>query len=81
MVGFCLLARKAVIDRIGGLDEQFGSGNFEDDDLCIRAAGAGFKSRIARDVFIHHTGSQTFKGAGIDYHRIMLRNWELFKAK
>jgi GT2 family glycosyltransferase/2-polyprenyl-3-methyl-5-hydroxy-6-metoxy-1,4-benzoquinol methylase/Flp pilus assembly protein TadD len=81
VVGFCLLARRAVIDRIGGLDEQFGSGNFEDDDFCIRARACGFKARVARAAFIHHAGSQTFKGARIDYTASMRRNWELFKIK
>lgn len=81
VVGFCLLARKQVIERIGGLDEQFGSGNFEDDDFCIRAAQVGYAARIAQDVFIHHTGSQTFKAAGIDYRESLLRNWGLFKTK
>ncbi|MBM4145211.1 MAG: glycosyltransferase [Nitrospira sp.] len=81
VVGFCLLAKREVIDRIGGLDERFGSGNFEDDDFCIRAALAGCKARIAQDVFIHHTGRQTFEGAGIDFSKSLERNWELFKAK
>jgi GT2 family glycosyltransferase/Flp pilus assembly protein TadD len=81
VVGFCLLARREVIDRIGGLDERFGSGNFEDDDLCIRAARVGYEASVARDVFIHHAGSQTFKGAKIDYRQAMERNWGLFKAK
>ena len=81
VVGFCLLAKREVIDRIGGLDEQFGSGNFEDDDFCLRAAVAGYKARIAQDAFIHHTGSQTFKGAGINYQQSLLRNWEIFKTK
>jgi len=81
VVGFCLLTKREVIDRIGGLDEQFGSGNFEDDDFCIRAALSGFKARVAQDVFIHHTGSQTFKSAGIDYNKSLMRNWELFKTK
>jgi GT2 family glycosyltransferase/acetyltransferase-like isoleucine patch superfamily enzyme/cytochrome c-type biogenesis protein CcmH/NrfG/glycosyltransferase involved in cell wall biosynthesis len=81
VVGFCLLAKRAVIDRIGGLDEKFGSGNFEDDDFCLRAAAAGYKARIALDAFIHHTGSQTFKGAGINYQQSLLRNWEIFKTK
>ncbi len=81
VVGFCLLTKRAVIDRIGGLDEQFGSGNFEDDDFCLRAALAGYEARVAQDVFIHHTGSQTFKGAGIDLKKSLLNNWELFKVK
>ena len=81
VVGFCLLARRDLIARIGGLDESFGSGNFEDDDFCIRARLAGSRIRIAQDVFIHHTGSQTFKGAKIDYRQAMLRNWDLFRAK
>ncbi len=81
LVGFCLLFKRAVLDAIGGLDESFGSGNFEDDDFCLRAKFAGFGSRIARGVFIHHAGSQTFRGAKIDYRQAMLRNWELFRAK
>jgi len=81
LVGFCLLLRRVVVERIGGLDPQFGSGNFEDDDLCIRAGLAGFKLRIALDSFVHHTGGQTFKGAKIDYRASLERNWELFKTK
>jgi len=81
VVGFCLLMRKEVVARVGGLDERFGSGNFEDDDLCIRAFQIGFRARIALDVFIHHTGSQTFKATKIDYRQSLMRNWELFKAK
>jgi len=81
VVGFCLLTKREVIDRIGGLDERFGSGNFEDDDFCVRASLAGYNARIARDVFIHHTGSQTFKSAKIDFHKSLTHNWELFKTK
>src|SRR5574337_2163684 len=81
VVGFCLLTRKEVIVRIGGLDEQFRSGNFEDDDFCIRAFQVGFRARIALDAFVHHAGSQTFKAAKIDYRHSLARNWELFKTK
>ncbi len=81
LVGFCLMIRRAVVEKIGGLDPQYGSGNFEDDDYSIRAGLAGFKLRIALDSFVHHTGGQTFKGARIDYRASMERNWELFKNK
>lgn len=81
VVGFCMFIRREVIDRIGGLDEQYGLGNFEDDDFCLRAAIAGFRSVIARDCYVHHYGSRTFAGENIDYRSLMARNWELFKKK
>ena len=80
-VGFCLLASRDVITQIGGLDESFGSGNFEDDDFCIRTQLAGFRIRVARDAFVHHTGSQTFAGEKIDYRVSMQRNWDIFRKK
>ncbi|MGA2750771.1 MAG: glycosyltransferase [Verrucomicrobiota bacterium] len=79
LVGFCLLLRRAVLDKIGGLDPQLGSANFQDDDFCMRAALAGFNLRIAVDSFVHLTGNQTSKAAKIDPG--LARNWEVFKAK
>src|SRR5262249_7580191 len=42
LTGFCLLVRREVLDRIGGFDEQYGLGFFDDDDLCLRAREEGF---------------------------------------
>lgn len=81
LVGFCLLIRKEVIEVIGGLDENYLSGNFEDDDLCLRSYIAGYKNIIAHDVFIHHYGSMTFKGNAIDYQATMKRNLRYFADK
>lgn len=81
VIGFCMLVKREVIEAIGGFDPIFGLGNFEDDDFCIRAQIAGFKIKIAHDVFVHHFGSQTFRRENIDYRGLMLANWERFKAK
>jgi FkbM family methyltransferase len=81
VVGFCMLIKRAVINRIGGMDAGYGLGNFEDDDFSLRATLAGFESWIAKDCFIHHFGSRTFVGAKIDYTESLNRNWEIFKEK
>jgi GT2 family glycosyltransferase/Flp pilus assembly protein TadD len=67
IVGFCMLFRKTLSNEIGLLDEGFGTGNFEDDDFCLRAAIAGYRNVIAGDVFIHHVGSASFRGNNLDY--------------
>lgn len=81
VIGFCMLIKRAVIDKIGGFDVTFGIGNFEDDDFCLRAGVAGFQVFIARDVFIHHYGSVTFKGANLDYAKLMRQNAWKFEKK
>ncbi len=81
LTGFCLLIRREVIDRIGGLDERFGLGFFDDDDLCVRAREAGFGLRVALNVFVHHFGSRTFAGLGIDCHRQLEENFARFQVK
>jgi len=43
-------------------DERFEPGNSEDIDVSVRLRLAGYQLKIARDVYIHHKGSQTFKG-------------------
>lgn len=81
VVGFCMLIKRGVVERIGGFDRRYGLGNFEDDDFSLRAALAGFESWIAEDCFIHHFGHRTFLGAGIDYRASLLKNWEIFKRR
>jgi glycosyltransferase involved in cell wall biosynthesis len=79
--GFCLLMKRAVYDAIGGLDERFGLGFFDDDDLAERARRAGFELAVAHDLFVHHFGSRTFVGNGVDAERLLDENAAKFVAK
>jgi len=81
IVGFCMLFRRQLADKIGLLDTSFGTGNFEDDDYCLRAALAGYRNLVAGDVFIHHYGSRSFIGNRIDYGAAMSGNIKIFEEK
>lgn len=81
LVGFCLLIRREVFERIGGFDEQFGIGCFEDDDLCRRAIGAGFQAVVVRGAFVHHFGSVTFRSSNVDFAGLLSENQRRFDQK
>ena len=80
-IGLCLCIDRRVIEEIGGFDEGYGLGNFEDDDLCIRIRGAGYGIYVCDDVFIHHFGSRSFVANNVDYKASMERNWARFARK
>ena len=82
LVGYCLMVRRDVLDRIGGFDPCFGIGNFEDDDLCLRIRTVGFRTWVAQDVYVHHFGSRTFASLGTAVIVDTLdQGWEAFKQK
>ncbi|WP_456439428.1 glycosyltransferase [Caldithrix abyssi] len=81
IAGFCLLMPKTLFDRIKGFDESFGTGNFEDDDLCIRVRQQGYAIMVHEGVFIHHYGSQTFKANKIDYDQSIKNKARIFFRK
>ena len=81
IVGFCMLLRHTLVDKIGLLDDSFGTGNFEDDDYCLRATLAGYQNLIAGDVFIHHYGSRSFIGNKIDYGSSISGNIQIYDEK
>jgi hypothetical protein len=76
-----LLITRIAYEAIGGLDERFGLGLFDDDDLAMRARWAGFELAVAHDLFVHHFGSRTFVGSGIDAERLLEEKWPAFRGE
>lgn len=81
LTGFCLLIKRELMARLGGLDERFGQGNYEDNDYCLRARLAGYEGRIARDCFVHHFGGASFQAANVDCAAQLKAQWEIFRDK
>lgn len=80
LVGFCMFIRREVIEKVGNIDATFGKFGFEDDDYTIRANIAGFRTAIANDVFIHHTGGPQGQG-NPEYNGLLMGAWRRFKEK
>ncbi|MDU8910811.1 glycosyltransferase family 2 protein [Aestuariicoccus sp. MJ-SS9] len=56
LAGASMLMRQSLLDRIGLFDETFFL-YFEETDLCLRAARAGFETHYVRDSHVAHIGS------------------------
>ncbi|HJQ26315.1 MAG TPA: glycosyltransferase, partial [Blastocatellia bacterium] len=79
---YCVGFRRALVDKIGLLDEQFGMGMFEDDDFAMRVRQARHRVICAEDIFIHHWGSASF--SCLDrrkYDRLFKQNRKKFEKK
>lgn len=71
LVGFALLIKRPVYNRVGDLDERFSPGNYEDNDYGLRILQAGYKNILCKNSFIIHFGSKSF-GKKVDAFRDIL---------
>ena len=81
LVGFCVAVRRSAFDDVGGWDEGFEIGGYEDDDLCARLSGAGWRLLIADASFVHHHGHATFDANELDWLAVQQTNQRRFVAK
>ena len=81
LVGFCLAVRRSAFVEVGGFDERFGIGTFEDNDLCYRLRRAGYRLTRSGRSFVHHGGSQTFQRLNLDVSALLSRNERLYRQK
>ena len=79
---FCAVMPRATYERVGGLDEAFGIGFFEDDDYCRRVEQAGYRIACAEDVFVHHHLSASFDQLkAASKQALFERNKAIYEAK
>jgi GT2 family glycosyltransferase len=79
---YCVMARKETFEAMGGLDERFAVGMFEDDDLALRYQQEGMRVVCAEDVFIHHFQGASFNKLDIDhYNQVFEENRKKYEQK
>jgi GT2 family glycosyltransferase len=58
--GFCYLVKREVLEAIGGLDEAFAPGYYDDKDFSVRALRKGYLTVRADGAFVDHVENRTF---------------------
>ncbi|MFB4161449.1 glycosyltransferase [Geomicrobium sp. JSM 1781026] len=82
LVGFCLLAKRSLMESLGGFDERYSIGSFEDDDLSAQVVHRGYQLKIVKESFVHHHGHATFTGNDdLDIYHLYMTNRVKFIEK
>ena len=81
LIGFCILIKREVLDKIGPLEEMYSPGYVEDNDLCLRIFSAGYKLILCHDCFIHHYLGSSFHKDMDGFYTRLYKNREIFKQK
>jgi GT2 family glycosyltransferase len=63
ITGACLVIERKRLRELGGLDESFVIGDFEDSDLCMKLAGQGLRCAVDCDVTLYHLERQSQAGS------------------
>jgi GT2 family glycosyltransferase len=81
LIGYCLLMKREVFEKVGWLDERFSPGNYEDEDYCLRIRLAGYKLMLCKDTFIQHFGSASFSDNPSSFSSVLQENENKFAEK
>jgi len=82
LISACWIMRTELSDRVGRLDELFHPVQYEDLDLCLRAARAGYGIAVAPEVEMYHFEGMTTASFGQkEYQRNIARNSLKFRER
>lgn len=62
-VGFCMYIKLQILAEFGLLDEVYGRGYNEENDLILRANRCGYQAALANHAFVYHMGEVSFSGS------------------
>ncbi len=78
---FCVAIPRSVFNLVGGLDEEFGRGYYEDLEYSLRVKAAGYRLGVAEDTFVYHRGSSSFGKIPGETKALLKRNKRLVVHK
>ncbi|MDF2567250.1 MAG: hypothetical protein K0R90_706 [Oscillospiraceae bacterium] len=73
--------RTKIQKALGGFDEDFNPGCYDDDAICFSIRRMGYKVILAKDTFVHHYGACSFNEEYDKDTTLQVRNKNLFMLK
>jgi GT2 family glycosyltransferase len=68
VTGACIVLSRALFKEIGGFDDRYVIGDYEDSDLCLKIRQAGFGIKYVPGVALYHLERQSISKS-VDYTR------------
>jgi GT2 family glycosyltransferase len=80
-VGFCLFISFHILDEFGLLDEIYGRGYNEENDLIMRANRCGYQAVLANHAFVYHLGEASFGSLKTSKKELEQRNSDVLHER
>lgn len=80
VVGNCLMITKKCLDKVGKLDEAYGTGYGEETDYQFKAMKKGFTAKVAIDTYVFHKAEASF-GTSKEKQARLQKNRDLFFSR
>jgi GT2 family glycosyltransferase len=80
-VGFCMFIKLDILREFGLMDEKYGKGYNEENDLVMRANRCGFRAALANHAFVYHIGESSFSVSDVPKSTHEERNAALLKSR
>ena len=80
VVGNCLMITRECLEKVGYLDEAYGTGYGEETDYQFKAMAKGFKAKIAIDTYVFHKAEASF-GTSKEKQERLEKNRKLFFSR
>jgi len=81
VTGACFIIRRQLFQKAGGFNEIYGSGYFEDADLCLTLRQMGQRVFIDTDAIATHGVAETFKIRKDDPLPDLRKNMGIFQQR
>jgi GT2 family glycosyltransferase len=80
-IGFCMVIKREVIDKVGGLSEEFAPMFFEDSDYSLKAAKEGFLIGVSKGSYVWHKEHASLDSYGKEKEAVFKKSKKIFERK